>query len=152
MFDSADDEQLLAALRQALRAREAVPSRFVEMGKNAYAWHNIDAELAELTYDSSTDSELSAAVRSETASIRALTFSSAHLSIEVEVGEASLLGQVIPPREGTIETETSAGAAGTTPVDRAGCFAVEPKPSGPFRLHWRTADGADVVTAWVTTF
>ncbi|MBV9094512.1 MAG: hypothetical protein JO132_11630 [Streptosporangiaceae bacterium] len=150
MFDSADDEQLLAALRQAVRARQAVPSRFVEMGKNAYAWHNIDAELAELTYDSSTDTELSAAVRSGTAPIRALTFSSAHLSIEVEVAEASLLGQVIPPREGTIETETSAGAAGTTPVDQAGCFAVEPKPSGPFRLRWRTADGADVVTAWVT--
>ena len=31
---------------------EAVPEWFVETGKNAYAWHNIDAELAQLTYDS----------------------------------------------------------------------------------------------------
>ena len=32
---------------------EAVPPEFVEAGKNAFAWHNIDAELAQLTYDSS---------------------------------------------------------------------------------------------------
>ena len=34
------------------KAREAVPEWFVETGKNAYASHNIDAELAQLTYDS----------------------------------------------------------------------------------------------------
>ena len=40
-----DDDRLLAALGQALKAREAVPSWFIEAGKNAFAWHNIDAEL-----------------------------------------------------------------------------------------------------------
>ena len=87
-----DDEQLLGALGEAMRARQAVPSWFVAMGKNAYAWHNIDAELAQLTYDSHADTEQLAFVRSETASIRALTFTSAHLSLELEVGEDSLLG------------------------------------------------------------
>jgi hypothetical protein len=43
-------EQLLAALSEAMKARQAVPSWFVESGKNAYAWHNIGAELAQLTY------------------------------------------------------------------------------------------------------
>jgi hypothetical protein len=73
-----DDDELLAALGEALKAREAVPEWFVETGKNAYAWHNIDSELAQLTYDSASeresDRDLVAAVRSETASIRALTF------------------------------------------------------------------------------
>ena len=50
-----DDEQLLAALGEAMRARREVPGWFVETGKNAYAWHNIDAELAQLTYDSLGD-------------------------------------------------------------------------------------------------
>ena len=50
-----DDDRLLAALGQALKAREAVPSWFIETGKNAFAWHNIDAELAQLTYDSEQD-------------------------------------------------------------------------------------------------
>src|SRR5215471_17098440 len=84
------DEQLLAALGEAMRARQAVPEWFVEAGKNAYAWHNIDAELAQLTYDSDSDSARGhvAAVRSETATIRALTFTSARLSIELEVAES----------------------------------------------------------------
>ena len=52
-----DDEELLAVLRQALAERQAVPPEFVEAAKNAFAWHNIDAELAELTYDSSRDAD-----------------------------------------------------------------------------------------------
>ena len=144
-----DDEQLLGALREAMRAREAVPSWFVEMGKNAYAWHNIDAELAQLTYDSHADTEQPAFVRSETASIRSLTFTSAHLSLELEVGKDSLLGQVIPPQAGTLETYTRTGLA-TLPVDESGYFAVEPIPASPFRLRFRTGGGADVVTGWIT--
>src|SRR5260370_12380145 len=50
--DGWDDEELLAALRQALTARRAVPPEFVEAGKNAFAWHNIDPELPHLTYNS----------------------------------------------------------------------------------------------------
>ena len=50
-----DDEELLAALRQALRARQAVSPGFVEAGKGAFAWRTIDAELAQLTYDSLVD-------------------------------------------------------------------------------------------------
>ena len=143
------DEQLLAALGEAMRAREAVPEWFVETGKNAYAWHNIDAELAQLTYDSLVDRERAAAVRSEAASIRALTFTSTRLSIELEVAESSLLGQIIPPRAGTLEVHTTAGVT-SSPVDEIGCFVVDPIPSSPFRLRCRTEDGADVLTGWIT--
>ena len=80
-----DDDRLLAALGQALKAREAVPAWFIETGKSAFAWHNIDAELAQLTYDSARDQRAVAVLRSETASIRALTFTSAHLTLELEV-------------------------------------------------------------------
>jgi hypothetical protein len=144
-----DDEQLLAALREAMRARQTVPSWFVETGKNAYAWHNIDAELAQLTYDSLTDSDRASVVRSETASIRALTFTSAHLSMELEVSGGCLVGQVIPPRAGTLETHTKEGVI-TSAVDEIGCFAVDPTPASPFRLRFRTTDGIDVVTGWIT--
>jgi hypothetical protein len=145
------DEQLLAALGEALRARQEVPEWFIETGKNAYAWHNIDAELAHLTYDSDSDAGrgLASAVRSEAASIRALTFTSARLSIELEVAESSLLGQIIPPRAGTLEVHTTAGVT-SSPVDEIGCFVVDPIPSSPFRLRCRTEDGADVLTGWVT--
>ncbi len=150
MRDGWDDEQLLGALREAMRARRAVPPEFVEAGKSAYAWHNIDAELAQLTYDSSRDRDRAASVRSETASVRALTFTSAHLSIELEVTEDSLLGQITPPEEGTIEAQTRAGVTTAAPVDEIGCFSIEPIPASPFRLHCQTAGGVDVVTGWIT--
>ena len=109
-----DDDRLLRALGQALKARQAVPSWFIETGRNAFAWHNIEAELAQLTYDSNEDRLQAAVMRSETASIRALTFTSAHLSVELEVTGNSLLGQLLPAREGELEIHTRAGEISTT--------------------------------------
>jgi len=151
MPDSWDDDELLGALGEAMRARQAVPQWFVETGKNAYAWHNIDAELAQLTYDSEGDFSRGhvAAMRSEAASIRALTFTSPRLSIELEVTEISLVGQIIPPQAGTLEVHTTAGVT-SSPVDAIGCFVVTPIPASPFRLRCRTEDGADVLTGWIT--
>jgi len=151
VLDGWDDERLLAALGEAIKARQAVPAWFVETGKNAFAWHNIDAELAQLTYDSNEDRrEAAAAMRSETASIRALTFTSAHLTVELEVTGHSLLGQIIPPRSGTLEIHTRAGQISSAEVDEIGCFAVDPIPASPFRLRCHTADGTDVLTGWIT--
>jgi hypothetical protein len=148
--DARDDELLLAALREALRERRSVPPEVVAAGKNAFAWREVEAQLAQLTYDSRSDRGLVASLRSETASIRALVFTSAHLSIELEVSDDCLLGQIVPPREGTIETQAKGGESAVTQVDRTGCFSVEPLPAGAFRLRCRTPDGVDVVTGWVT--
>ncbi len=149
MPDVWDDEELLAALGEAVKARQAVPEWFVETGKNAYAWHNIDAELAQLTYDSDGDRGVAAAVRSEAASIRALTFTSARLSIALGVASDSLMGQIIPAQPGTLEVHTTGGVT-SSPVDEIGCFAVAPIPASPFRLRCRAEDGADVLTGWIT--
>lgn len=145
-----DDEELLAVLRQALAERQAVPPEFVEAAKNAFAWHNIDAELAELTYDSSRDAESAPSTRAETASIRALTFTSAHLTIELEVTHDSLLGQIVPAQPGTIKVQLRDGAESTVPADRIGRFTIRPMPAGTFRLHCKTSADADALTNWIT--
>ena len=150
MRDDWDDDRLLAALREAMAARQAVPPKFIETGKNAYAWHNVDAELAQLTYDSNRDQNATAMVRTETASVRALTFSSVRFVIELEVSTAGLLGQIMPPGAGSIEAESQAGGTTVSPIDEAGGFSLEPLPASPFRLRCRTADGSDVVTGWIT--
>jgi hypothetical protein len=147
--DGWDDEQLMAALREAMQARAAVPDWFIETAKSAYAWHNVDAELARLTYDSDSGRELAGVTRSEAASIRALTFTSARLSIELEVTARSVLGQIVPPQSGTIEVHTKDGVT-SLPADEIGCFSVVPIPAGSFRLRCRTTDGADVLTGWIT--
>jgi hypothetical protein len=149
--DDRDDEQLLAALREAVRARQAVPPWFTQTARNSYAWHDIDAQLARLTYDSSHDRELEATLRwSEPASIRALTFTSARLTIELEVTAGSLIGQIVPPRRGTVEQETRSGETATTSIDEIGCFCIQPLPDGQVRLRCRTEDGIDVMTGWFT--
>lgn len=144
-----DDIPLAAALREAMRAQSQIPPELVETVKNEYAWRTIDAELADLTFDSSREPEAVAWTRSEPASIRALTFTSVHLTIEVEVTESySLIGQVIPPGRGSMEAQTRDGVTVTAPVDEIGCFLIEPVPPGTFRLRYRN-HGADVVTCWL---
>ena len=143
-----DDEEVLAGLRQALREPQAVPPEFVEAGQNAFAWRNIDAELAQLTYDSTRD--LAESMRAETASIRALTFTSTQLTVELEVTSDSLLGQIIPAQAGVIRVQRRTGAETALPADEIGCFSIHPIPPGPFRLHCRTATGIDALTGWIT--
>jgi hypothetical protein len=145
-----NDEELLAALQQALAARQEVPAEFVAAGQSAFAWHNIDAELAQLTYDSVRDTEPLVATRSEPASIRALTFTSARLTIELEVTSDSLVGQIVPVQAATIEIQGRAGAPVPVAADEIGCFLIHPIPRGPFRLRCRLSDGADVLTDWLT--
>jgi hypothetical protein len=146
------DEELLAELRQAISARRAVPPEFIEAAKNAFMWHNIDAELAQLTYDSTRGSGLAAATRSEAASIRALTFTSARLTIELEVTEDSVLGQIVPAQPATIEVQAQAqdGPGSVISTDEIGCFSIHPIPAGPFRLRCQAVASADVLTGWIT--
>jgi hypothetical protein len=150
--EAVPDEVLLAALHEAVAAREAVPPDFVAAAKDAYAWHSIDAELAQLTYDSRQEAA-AASLRSEPASIRALSFASANLSIEIEITGDTMLGQLIPARPGTVEIQVPDADTVTISVDEAGCFTVDPKPHSPFRLRCHTGHTGtqtDVLTGWVT--
>ena len=148
--ESWDDERFLTALQQARRARQAVPPAFAEAGKNTFAWHSIDAELAQLTYDSTRHTGRVPTARAEGASIRALTFSSVHLTIELEVTRDSLLCQVVPAQPAIIEVQARTGAATRVNADGIGCFSIHPIPRGLFRLRCQTAAGIDVLTGWIT--
>jgi hypothetical protein len=103
-----DDDRLLAELGEAVRAGRAVPEQFVQIGKAAFAWHDIDAELARLTFDSAPGAGMAAAgaaaagLRSDRAALRSLTFVSSELTIELEVHPDAIRGQVVPPQPGTV--------------------------------------------------
>jgi hypothetical protein len=154
MTDGWDDEELLAELRQALSGHRAVPPEFVAAAKSAYTWRNIDAELAELSYDSAGQYAPklaeAASVRAEAASIRALTFASAHLSIELEVIDDSLFGQIIPAQAAIVEVQARTDAETEVSTDEIGCFTIHPIPRSPFRLCCRVAARTGVLTGWLT--
>lgn len=147
-----DDEELLAALRNALRGPPAqgVPPEFIEAGKAAYTWRTIDAELAELTYDSAQESLAAAGRRAEDAATRTLTFSSAHLTIELEATGDALLGQLVPVQTGLVEIQSGPEKGTQTDVDTMGCFTIQPIPAGPFRLRCQSGAGAVVLTEWLS--
>jgi hypothetical protein len=146
-----DDDQLLAALREAFRSARSVPAEFTATAKATFAWRDIDAELATLTWDSisaGAGAEL-AGQRADPASLRSLTFDSGELTLEIEVTENALLGQLVPPGPGRIEARTIGGDAVTTVINQVGGFTICPIPRGPFRLYCQTTGGANVLTSWL---
>jgi hypothetical protein len=145
-----DDDHLFAALTRALKQAEAVPPRFVETGKAVFAWHAIDAELAELTYDSSLSRpEPVNAMRAQDASLRALTFATTELTIEVEITPDAVLGQILPPQSGTVTIYLATGPDSEALVDEMGFFAIRPIPASSFRLRCATASGLDIKTGLI---
>lgn len=147
-----DDDQLLAALGEALRPEHDVPAEFTAMAKAAFAWRDIDAELATLTYDSVFEGAEAALAgsRSESASLRSLTFAAGELTLEIEVTEDALFGQLVPPGPGQAEARTPDGGVVTAVIDQVGGFTIRPVPRGPFRLYCHATNGANVLTKWLT--
>ena len=143
-----DDERWLADLREALQEAAQVPRSVLEAGYSAYAWRTIDAELAELTYDSSTEDPALAGSRSQQAPLRALTFASGSVTIELQLEGPVLLGQVVPAEPGELLVTLRDGSSRTVPVDDLGCFTVDPIPQLPFRL--RLGGPSPVATGWIT--
>lgn len=148
------DEELLAELGAAVRAGEEVPASFLAAGRVAFAWRNVDAELATLGFDSAArggDAGALAGTRAERATLRALTFVAAGLTIELELTPGALLGQVVPPQPGEVELQTPGGAARSVPVDDVGWFAFRPAPAGMCRLRLRPAAAiTPILTEWIT--
>jgi hypothetical protein len=144
------DEALLALLGEALRAQRAVPPEFVEAGRSAFAWRDIDVELAQLSRDPSGGPEHAGGPPAETACLRALTLRSARLSIELEVGPDCLIGQIIPAQPAVIRVRARTGPDPAIRSDEHGCFIIRPIPQAMFRLHCQTAANAEVMTRWIT--
>lgn len=144
-----DDDRLFAELGDAVRSRQTVPRRFVDVGKAAFAWHGIDFELATLSYDSAV-SGLPGGVRADTPTTRALTFVAGDLTIELELSPDALAGQVVPPTPGSAEVRFPGADVPAVTVDDTGWFEVRPAVGQPFRLCVRTEDGRVVLTETIT--
>jgi hypothetical protein len=142
-----DDDTLMDAVRTAL---EPVPERFVVAARAAFAWHNIDAELAALTYDSAQDALAGAGTRAEPASLRSLTFDAENVTIELEIIDDVLHGQLVPARAGRVELRHVSGAVATVEVSSVGYFTISPVPEGRFRLYCAPVNSAAVLTDWIT--
>ena len=118
--------------------------------QGAFAWRTVDADLILLELDSVPPRLLVPQVRAGgSAAPRTLAFHGEQLSVEIEIDEAGIVGQLTPPRPGRVTLLTTAGPEASTQADEVGCFAFPPPPSGPMRLDCRVDDD-HFVTQWVT--
>lgn len=144
-----DDEALLAGLGDAVRNRREVPVRFLAAARGAFAWHDVDVELAALRDDSSIG-DVPVGVRAGQSTTRALSFEAGGLSIELELSPDALLGQVVPAQPGTVELHVDGADPRAVDLDESGWFELRPGPPHPFRLAVRFPDGTVVLTERVT--
>lgn len=152
----ADELALLSNLREAGRA-DAVPVEMVTAARSAFIWRTLDAELAELTYDSVMDDDVLAGLRSSpvvgAAAARFLTFEAPGLTVEVEVSGTGehrrLIGQLVPPHAGRVVIRHPSGST-TVDADDIGRFSADHVSPGPVSLECRSPGGEAVVTTdWV---
>jgi hypothetical protein len=160
MTAMAGGDALLGELHGLLARLDPVPPQLLEQVRRAFCWRTIDAELAELSFDSLVDREAALAVRAggDTAlEPRMLGFGAVvngeDLSIEVEAsvsdGRCVLVGQLWPPDAAVVEVQSGAGQSCEVPADELGRFQVDPVPGGPVRLRVAHA-GRVVQTTWIS--
>lgn len=142
------DDELAQLLTEALAQAQPVPDHLVHAANSAYTWRTIDAELAQLVFDSQTDGLVG--VRTEDGP-RQITFEAPGLEIEVMVtGEQrQLVGQLVPPQPATIELAVG-DTIMTEQTDDLGRFRFDELDPGPIRLA--LIDGTNsrrVQTEWV---
>ena len=144
------DDELLEELRIALREEERVDESLIRAAKAAFTWRAVDAELETLYLDADLRLSADALVRDAASPApRSLTFRGERLTVEIEIDQAGIIGQLIPPQPGQVTLVSADGRQQTTLSDELGCFAFADPPSGSLRLECRL--GADrLVTEWVT--
>lgn len=142
------DEALLRELGEALAEERDVPEHLLQAARAAFTWRTVDAELLALTsYDSVLDAELAVRARA-TQTARQLVFDAEGVSVQVEVTEAGVAGQVLPAGPGRVELVTATGPVEEAELDELGMFLLGPPPSGPVRLRLEVG-GRTVLTDWV---
>jgi hypothetical protein len=146
---------LEADLRRAAARFDPLPPALLDAAVGAFAWRTIDAELAELVFDSLTDHDEASLVRGAQPG-RLLSFQSGDLAIEVEVtgtgASRRLTGQLMPPQQASVQIRHGPDVI-TVEADELGRFGAGSLHRGPIRLRCDPVQGmarSPVVTDWVS--
>ena len=155
MRDQPGDDELEEELRRTAASLDPVPSELLQAAADAFTWRTVDAELAELVYDSLVDEDAMALVRGGQ-DRRLLSFEAAGLTIDLQVTTSGaareLTGQLAPPQRASIEIRSGSGQV-TTDADELGRFRATSVPAGPMSLRCSltAADpGPAIITDWIS--
>ena len=149
-----DDDVLESELRRLATLADPVPAAVLEVAKAGLAWRTIDAELAELSYDSMLEG---AGAGARGGAGRELTFEAGGFVVDLQVSDpadpfdaGSLLGQLVPSQPAVIEIRTPTEVVEVT-ADGLGRFRAPHPGPGPISLRCRLGErGTTIATDWVT--
>ena len=140
------DDELLQELRVALQEAPA-DGNVIRAARAAFTWRTVDIDIELLCLDAESEQAAGVVRASDQGPSRMLAFHGERLSVEIEIDEAGIAGQLTPPRSGQVTLVTPEGPQATAQADEVGCFTFPPT-SGPLRLDCRL--GADrFITEWV---
>ena len=144
--DELDLDLLEEELRRATAILDPVPPELRQIAVEAFALHDLDAQIAELTFDSVVDA---IPVRGAVDVPRMLTFHAGGVTVDVELSARGLMGQVLPPQTAGVEVLSGPVSGSPLETDSMGRFTYGEPPAGPFALRLRTGEGV-LVTDWLT--
>ena len=151
--ESVEDAKLLRRVGIMFDHVDPVPDSVVAAARSAFAWRDMDAQLARLV---DAEQLAGSAIRAH-GEHRLLTFEAPGVTVAIEATEINgarrLIGQLVPsgPHHVAIESAALAGQSLTAPVDHLGRFSLSAVPAGLVRLRCTMPDGTQVVTEWVDT-
>ena len=152
MTDGGNDpmDAALRALGEALQAVDGPPPQAVSQAKLVFTWRTVDAELAELTFDSLVHGA-PAGVRGG-GSARTVTFETPAVVIDAEIAAVGdrfdLIGSLSPVADAELSIERPGGAEAAVAVDDLGRFHLTGLERGTVRFVVRAGETARVVTDW----
>jgi hypothetical protein len=110
-----------------------VDERYIRAAQAAFTWRTVDAELEILSLE--TELEVSGAARVRgTGAPRMFAFHGERLSVEIEIDDDGIVGQLTPPGPARVTLVTTDGPQAAVAADEVGCFSLPPPPPGPMRL------------------
>jgi hypothetical protein len=152
--DEQADDDLLAELRVAAEVHDPVPAEVVAAARASLTWLTIDAELAELAFDSSVD-ESPVLVRGPSSDEQQLTFETDRVAVDLQVtghgASRRIIGQLAPAGVAEIELRTGSVEVIRVTSDELGRVPAVDVPAGSLSLRIQFAgEDTAVVTDWVT--
>ena len=143
------DDELLRELRAALR-EPPVDEKLIRAAQAAFTWRTVDADLEILGLETELAVGGTARVRGAgQGQARMFAFHGERLSVEIEIDDEGIVGQLTPPGPARIILVTPAGPRMAADADEVGGFTLPAPPPGPMRLDCQR--GSDrFLTEWTT--
>jgi hypothetical protein len=127
-----------------------VDEKLLRAAQAAFTWRTVDADLEILSLE--TELAVSDAARVRSAghgSPRMFAFHGERLSVEIEIDNDGIVGQLTPPGPARVTLVTPDGPQAAADADEIGCFTLPAPPPGPMRLDCQR--GSDrFLTEWTT--